>query len=47
VFAPDSRIDLLVAEAGGRLLGFAFVSRWFPAARCTPALFLRHLRERR
>jgi len=43
VFAPDSRIDLLVAESGGRLLGFAFVSTLFPAARCTPALFLKDI----
>ena len=43
VFAPDSRVDLLVAEAGGRLLGFAFVSTLFPAARCTPALFLKDI----
>jgi len=43
VFAQDSRIDLLVAEAGGRLLGFAFVSTLFPAARCTPALFLKDI----
>src|SRR5882672_3434995 len=43
VFAPGSRIDLLVAEAGGRLLGFAFVSTLFPAARCTPALFLKDI----
>ena len=43
VFAPDSRIDLLVAESGGRLLGFAFVATLFPAARCTSALFLKDI----
>jgi GNAT superfamily N-acetyltransferase len=43
VFAAGSRIDLLVAEAGGRLLGFAFVSTLFPAARCTSALFLKDI----
>ena len=43
VFARESRIDLLVAEAEGRLLGFAFVSTLFPAQRCTPALFLKDI----
>jgi len=43
VFAPEARVDLLVAEAGGRLLGFAFASMLFPAARCTPALFLKDI----
>jgi GNAT superfamily N-acetyltransferase len=43
VFARESRVDLLVAEAAGRLLGFAFVSTLFPAARCTPALFLKDI----
>jgi GNAT superfamily N-acetyltransferase len=43
VFAPESRVDLLVAEARGRLLGFAFLSTLFPAARCTPALFLKDI----
>jgi GNAT superfamily N-acetyltransferase len=43
VFARESRIDLLVAEADGRLLGFAFLSTLFPAQRCTPALFLKDI----
>jgi GNAT superfamily N-acetyltransferase len=43
VFARESRIDLLVAEADGRLLGVAFVSILFPAQRCTPALFLKDI----
>jgi GNAT superfamily N-acetyltransferase len=43
VFAPEARIDLLVAESGGRLLGFAFVSTLFPADRCAPALFLKDI----
>jgi hypothetical protein len=30
-FAPEARVDLLVAEAGGRLRGFAF-ARVYPAA---------------
>jgi hypothetical protein len=42
VFAPDSRVDLLMAEADGRLLGF--LSPLFPAQRCTPALFLKDSR---
>ncbi len=40
---PETRIDLLVAEADGRLLGFAFLSTLFPAQRCTPALFLKDI----
>lgn len=43
VFAPEARIDLLVADAGGRLLGFAFLSTLFPAAHCTPALFVKDI----
>jgi GNAT superfamily N-acetyltransferase len=43
VFAPEAHIDLLVAEAAGRLLGFAFASTLFPAAHCTPALFLKDI----
>jgi GNAT superfamily N-acetyltransferase len=43
VFAPESRVDLLVAEDGGRPLGFAFVSTLFPAQSCTPALFLKDI----
>jgi GNAT superfamily N-acetyltransferase len=43
VFARESRVDLLVAEAGSRLLGFAFLSTLFPAAHCTPALFLKDI----
>jgi GNAT superfamily N-acetyltransferase len=43
VFARDSRIDLLVADSDGRLLGFAFVSTLFPAERCTPALLLKDI----
>src|SRR5215470_783666 len=43
VFAPEARVDLLVAEAAGRLLGFAFLSTLFPAQRCTPALFLKDI----
>lgn len=43
VFAPEARIDLLVADAAGRLLGLAFVSTLFPAAHCTPALFVKDI----
>jgi GNAT superfamily N-acetyltransferase len=43
VFAPEARIDLLVAGSGGRLLGFAFLSMLFPAAHCTPALFVKDI----
>src|SRR6185295_19455047 len=43
VFAPEARIDLLVADAGGRLLGFALLSTLFPAAHCTPALFVKDI----
>lgn len=43
VFAPEARTELLVAEVDGRLLGFAFISTLFPAARCTPALFLKDI----
>jgi GNAT superfamily N-acetyltransferase len=43
VFAAEARVDLLVAEADSRLLGLAFVSTLFPAARCTPALFLKDI----
>jgi GNAT superfamily N-acetyltransferase len=43
VFAPKAGIDLQVAEAGGRLLGFAFLSMLFPAAHCTPALFVKDI----
>lgn len=43
VFAAGSGIDLLVAEAGGRLLGLASVSTLFPAAGCAPALFIKDI----
>jgi len=43
VFAPDARVDLLVAEERSRLLGFAFLSTLFPAHDCTPALFLKDI----
>src|SRR5262245_5721319 len=43
VFAPEARVELLVAEGEGRLLGLAFISTLFPAARCTTALFLKDI----
>ena len=43
VFAPEARIDLLVAESGDGLLGLAFLSTLFPAAHCTPALFVKDI----
>ena len=43
VFAPQARVDLLVAEAEGRLLGFALAATLFPAERWSPALFLKDI----
>ena len=43
VFAGQGRIDVLVAEAGDRLLGFAFVSTLFPARAGTSALFMKDI----
>jgi L-amino acid N-acyltransferase YncA len=43
VFAEPGRVDVLVAEADGRLLGFAFVSTLFPAHAATAALFIKDI----
>jgi GNAT superfamily N-acetyltransferase len=43
VFGGDGRIDALVAEADGWLLGFAFVSTLFPAHAGTSALFMKDI----
>ena len=43
VFAAHGRIDVLVAEADGRLFGFAFVSTLFPAHAGTSALFMKDI----
>jgi GNAT superfamily N-acetyltransferase len=43
VFAPASGVEMLVAESGGRLAGFASLSPIFPVDGVHPALYLKEL----